>query len=323
MVDETVQDKLPTVGDTYLPNVDTHSTEVAYDIVKTAHYIAPYIGVGGEAPVIDRPAVARALRGDAGKMGIKHIVTEEEMLKIQEGQRSTAEQQAVLDKITEDGVRLVDAVQKQMDVTKLTALFKGAFTHNKAGVKINVDFGIPAEHKVALLPGADWRVADRDIIGDLIEFADTYEATNGFRPEKMFMSRQTFALLAKNEGVIAEAGRSEFARRASAEDVNAVLAANDLPPVELVGTRTAPIKAFDSDETEIIEFLPEGRIVFLSQGVGEYMVAPTVENDYQPGIALVARDEDEPIRSILKAVAAGFPAVKNPNLIFHADVFTE
>lgn len=322
LVDETVKDKVPTIGDEYLPDVNAYSSEIAYDIIKTSQYIAPYIGVGAEAPLMDRDAIAKVLRGDAGKMGIKHMITEEEMLKLQEGRRSSQEQGAILDALTVQGVRLIDAVQKRMDITKMLALCTGTFTHNKNGVKIAVDFGVPAEHKVALLPGADWNTEGRDVLGDLIAFADQYEETNGIRPEKMLMSRQTFGKLALNPIVLAEAGRSEGARRASEVEVNAVLEANGLPQATIVGVRSATSKNFEDDGNEVIEFLPENRIVFLSQGVGEYRVTPTVENDYEPGIALIARDEDEPIRSILKAVGAGFPAVMNPYLIFHADVYT-
>lgn len=322
LVDESVKDKVPTIADQFLPEVGVYSAEVAYNVIRTSQYIASYVGPGAEFPIMDRNEIAQVMRGDAGKMGIKHIVTEEEMLKLQEGRRTSQEQNSIIDAITIKGVDLIDAVQRQIDATKMRALGFGTFEHRKNGVKLAVDFGVPAEHKVALLPGADWNTAGRDKLGDLIAFADQYEVTNGARPETMLMSRQTFSKLATDAVIIAEAGRSEGARRVSEAEVNEVLEANGLPKVTIVGVLKVVVKRFDSDETETIELMPENRIVFLSQGVGEYLLAPTVEKDYEPGIVLLAKDEDEPIQSVLKATAAGFPAVKNPYLIFHADVYT-
>jgi hypothetical protein len=319
LVDETVQDRENSLGDNFLPNRNVYSTEVAYDIVKTSKYIAPMIGFGSESPVVDRDAVARALRGESGKMGIKHIVTEEELLKLNQS-RSEAENRGLIEALTMDGIRLVQAVQRRIDVMKMEALTKGTFSHNKNGVKINVDFGIPAEHKVAIT-GTGWKDPARDIIQDLLDYTAIYENTNGFMPETILISRQAFTLLTKNEGFIAESGR-EFARRASEADIQNTLDYHGLPRLTIVADRKVTVRNMYNDGSEVIEYMPENRLVFLSQGIGEYLVAPTVENGFEPGIVLMARDQDVPIMSTLEAVAAGFPAVQNPFLIFHADVYT-
>jgi len=60
----------------------------------------------------------------------------------------------------------------------------------------------------------------------------------------------------------------------------------------------------------------------LSEGVGNFLYGPTVDNDFEPGITLTAYDKGEPIESIIRSVAAGFPVVEKPSLIFHADVYT-
>lgn len=319
LVDETVQDRVPTLGDRFLPNINVYSTEVAFDIIKTSKYIAPMIGYGAEAPIVDRDAVARALRGEAGKMGIKHVVTEEELLKLNQS-RSEAERRGMIDALTVDGIRLVDAIQRRVDVMKMQALAKGTFTHVKNNVKLNVDFGIPAEHKVAIT-GTGWKDPARDIIQDLLDYTAVYEDTNGMMPETILISRQAFTLLTKNEGFIAESGR-EFARRASEADIQNTLDYHGLPRLTIVADRKVTVRNIYTDGDEVIEFMPENRIVMLSQGIGEFMFAPTVENGFEPGIFLGAYDDRNPIRSSMEAIAAGFPAVSNPFLIFHADVYT-
>ena len=61
-------------------------------------------------------------------------------------------------------------------------------------------------------------------------------------------------------------------------------------------------------------------MVFVANGVGKFLFGPTVENDFQPGIVLQAYDKQEPIQSILRVAAAGFPVIENPNLLLYADV---
>lgn len=319
-MDETVQDFVPAIGDTYLPNEDTFSTKFAYDIVKTNKYIGAMIGIGSEPPVVDRDAVAN-MSGEIAKMGLKDIITEEELLAIHQS-RSDAENAAMVDKITLKGVDLVDALQRRIDIQKMEALTKGVFEYNKNGVKVKLDFGIPAEHKVALTSGNDWDDPTRDVIGDLLDFVSTYEEANGHAPEVILMSREVNAKLLKNENIIVEAGRPAGSTRVSQADLNAVLAGFGLPEVQIVQERKVTVKNVYTGENETIEFFPVNRIVMLSQGVGNYLLGPTAENDFNPGIVLEAYDKNEPIQSILRTVAAGFPAIENPFLIFHADVFT-
>lgn len=320
LVDESVQDRTVQLGDKFLPNMNVYSTEVAYDIIKTSKYIAPMIGYGAEPPVVDRDAVASALRGEVGKMGLKHIVTEEELLKLNQS-RSEAEERGLIDALTVSGIRLVEAIQRRVDVMKMEALTKGTFTHVKNGVKINVDFGIPAEHKLALTAGSDWDDPNRDVIQDLLDFTAVYEDTNGLMPTDVLISRQAFAKLTVNNVIVGEVGRENI-RRASQEEVQAIMDFHGLPRFTIVGDRKVTVRNIYTDGSEVIEFMPENRLVFLSEGIGDFMFAPTVENDFEPGIVLMAHDERLPIRSSLEAVAAGFPAVRNPFLIMHADVYT-
>lgn len=320
LVDETVQDAVPTLADRFLPNSETYSNTFAYDLIKTNKYIGAMIGYGSEPPVVDRDAVA-SMHGEIAKMGLKYIVTEEELLALHQA-RSNGEKSAMIEKLTIKGVDLVDAVQRRIDVTKMEALTKGKFEYNKNGVKVAVDFGIPAEHKVALTSGSDWDDVNRDVIGDLLNWVEAYENTNGQAPSVILMSREANAKLLKNKLIIVEAGRPAGSTRVSQAELNAVLQGFGLPSIQIVTDRKVTVKNVYTGADETIEFFPVNRVVMLSEGVGNYLLGPTVENDFQPGIVLEAKDKDEPIQSILRTVAAGFPAIEQPGRIFHADVFT-
>jgi hypothetical protein len=320
LVDETVQDTVPSIADRFLPNMNVYSNTFAYDIIKTNKYIGAMIGYGSEPPVVDRDAVASKM-GSIAKMGLKYIATEEELLMLHQA-RNEGEKTQMVEKLTLKGVDLVQAIQRRIDVIKMEALTKGAFAYDKNGVKVSVDFGIPAEHKVALSGGADWDVTDRDVIGDLLNFVETYEASNGRAPSAILMSREANAKLLRNSVIVTEAGRPEGSTRVSQAELNEVLSGFGLPPIQIVLDRKVTVKNVYTGADEVIEFFPANRVVMLSEGVGNFLLGPTVENNFQPGIHLDAYDKNEPIESILRAVAAGFPALENPALIFHADVYT-
>jgi hypothetical protein len=320
LVDESVRSAENTLGDAFLPNRNVYSTNFAYDIIKQSKHIGAMIGYGAEPPVIDRDAVAK-MHGEIAKMGLKYIATEEELLALNQA-RNNGEQSDMVDRLTVKGLDLVQAIQRRIAVAKMEAITKGNFAYNKNGVKVNIDFGVPAGHKVAQTAPNNWATADHDIIGDLLTWASTYETSNGRAPQTILMSREVFALIAKNQGVIIDAGRPTGALRASEADVQAVLSDNGLPAITVVRDRKVTVKDVYTGLDEVIEYMPVNRVVFVSEGLGNFLMGPTVEKNFQPGIFLDAYDKKEPIQSIFRAVAAGFPAIENPSLLFHADVFT-
>jgi hypothetical protein len=319
LVDESVAQRLPKLADKYLPTAQIYSRTFAYDIIKKNQHIAAMIAYGAEAPVVDRDAVAK-MHGEIAKMGVKYIVTEEELLAIHEA-RNNDEKSAMVERLILKGAELVEMVQARIDLMKLQAITLGAFNYDANGVKIDVDFGIPAEHKIVLADGADWDVTTRDALQDVLDAVATYRATNGQDPEDILMSPEAFAKLQRNSVIILEAGRPSGATRASAQDVRDVFQSYGLPNITIVTERSISVKNFETGAIETIEYLPQNRVVMVSSGVGEYLQGITVEGGFRPVIALTAHDKDEPIMSIMKAVAAGFPAVERPELILHMDVF--
>lgn len=320
VVDETIADQVPTIGDRFLPNQDTFSTKFAYDIIKSNKYIGALIGHGAESPVVDRNAVA-SMAGEMAKMGLKYVATEEEILALHQA-RNNAEHSAMVENLTFEGVQLVQALQRRVDVIKMEALTKGVFNYKKHGIEVNVDFGVPEENKV-VLSTSTWADADHDVIGDLLEWTQAYADQNGEDPSVILMSREAQALLLKNTTIVTEAAGAGSGRtRVSVEELNSVLGGYGLPAVQIVTNRKVTVKNPATGENETIEFFPVNRVVMLSEGIGNFLYGPTVENDFQPGIVLTAEDLRAPIRSVIEAVAAGFPAIEQPSRIFHADVYT-
>lgn len=321
LVDATVEERVPTASDRFLPDDRVFSSTFAYDIIQKSRHIAAMIGYGAEPPVIDRDAVASKI-GEIAKMGLKYIATEEELLALHQA-RNNGEKQAMVDRLIVRSTDLVEALLLRVDVSKLEALTKGSFVYNKNGVKINVDYGIPSDQKIALTSPNDWADPDRDVIGDLLTWTALFETNNnGKSVDEIWMSRETQALLLKNTLIVAEAGRSVAASRVSISELNSVLSGYSLPSIRVIPNRKVTVKDIYTGQNEVIEYMPVNRVVMLGEGVGNYLYGPTVENEFQPGIALQAYDKQEPIESIIRVAAAGFPVVNSPSLILHADVFT-
>lgn len=322
VVDATVEQAESTFADRYLPTVPTFKRTFAYDIVKTNKFIAAYIGFGSEPPLMDRNAIASKM-GEIAYFGLKDVVTYEELQAIHEA-RNNDERDATIDAITLKNADLVEGLMRLMYVAKMETLFKGFHSYITGEKnKITFHFGMPDTNKVALLPDNDFSSPDFDIIGWLEAQSLAYsKANNGQKPREMVTSREVRGLMQKNAGIIAEAGKVAGSQRASVAELNAVLGDYDIPPLTVIDERFVTVKELGTNEVKDIELVPVNRITFLADGIGEYLLGPTLENNFRPGLFLENKDKDEPIRSILRGVGAGFPQPTQPSLIYHMDVYT-
>lgn len=321
LVDATEENYAPAFADTYLPDENIYSPEFTYEIFKQNPSIAGYIGYGAEPPVMDRDEVAKGV-GEVTKMGHKYIMTYEELMALHQA-RTNDEKQAMVERLTVKNIRLVENIKKLASVSKLQAIAQGAFNYDRNQVKINVDYKVPAEHKIALTGDNTWANPEHDVIGDLIEWDKTYTDNNGQQADVILMTRETQALLLKNAVIIAEAGRPEGASRVNKDELNSVLGGYGLPAVHVVEERYNRFVDDYTGETVVEEVFPKNRVVFVAKGVGKFFYGPTLENAMKPGIVLLAEDLRQPIRSIVESHAAGFPVIDTPSLLLHADVVEE
>lgn len=320
---EEDQLQVPTLADPYMPNENIFSTHFARDVIKKTSHIAAYIGYGAEPPVMDRDKVATQA-GEIAKMGIKYIATEEELLALNQA-RSDAERTNMIERLVAKADDLLSAIDKQIATSKLQALLTGKFDYNKNGVKVQVDFGVPDEHKKVLTGTSKWDDEEGTPITDLIEWNDQYIDVNKTQADAILMPREVLRKLQTNPEVISEAVATTASevKRITVNDVQEVLASYDLPPIQIVTQRKTTVNDIYSGEEEVIEYMPKNRVVFVKQNVGKFLLGPTVENDYQPGVVLAAYDKQEPIQSVMRSVAAGFPVIEDPYLLMYADVIDE
>src|SRR5690625_1533433 len=218
---------------------------------------------------------------------------------------------------------MVKETRDRINVSKLQAIGTGQVTYDDNNVKITIDFteDMPAEHKVVLTGDNTWANPNHDVVGDLLEWSNQYEETNGKKADAIYMTRKVQALLLKNAVIVNEAAGAGSGRtRVSNDELNSILGGYGLPPVRIVKKTSARVKPYGAADFETIEFFPENRVLFVSNGAANFKLGPTVENNYQPGIVLQAYDKFEPIQSILRTAAAGFPVLEQPSLVLYADV---
>lgn len=319
IVDETVANTVPAFVDRFLPNENIFSPSFAYDIFRQNPAIAAYVGYGSEPPIMDRDEVARAT-GNVAKMGHKYEMTYEELMALHQP-RTNDERQALIDKLTFKNIRMVENIQKLVAVSKWQALATGKFVYNRNGVKLDVDYKIPAKNRIVLTE-SKWSDAAHDVIGDLLKWNEQYIADNNKQADAILMTRETQALLLKNTVIVQEARPNiNGASRVSVDELTSVLGGYDLPPISIVSERFNRYVDDYTGEHVVEEIYPINRIIFISEDVGRFYFGPTLENNMKPGIKLFADDLKSPIRSVVEVHAAGFPVIMQPSLLLYADVF--
>src|SRR5690625_4130264 len=270
----------------FLPDEQIYDLEVAYNVVRNTSQMAAMIGFGAEPPIRDKDEVAKRM-GEIAKYGWKDIVTENELLKLH-NPRNEGEFKALVDAITANGAKMVKETRDRINLSKLQAIGAGRVTYDDNNVKITIDFteDMPAEHKVVLTGDNTWANPNHDVIGDLIEWNNQYEETNGKQADVIYLSRKIQALLLKNAVIVNEvAGENSGRTRVSVDELNTVLGAYGLPPVSLIKKTSARVKSPITGQVNEITLFPENRVVFLSDGIGTFKLGPTVENNFQIGRA--------------------------------------
>lgn len=238
-----------------------------------------------------------------------------------------ASNDAVVNEIFNDADRMVRAVAARMELARGEALVTGKVAISEGGVVATADYGRTAGHTVAA--GTDWNtIATATPLTNMIAWADTYEATNGQRPETALTSRRVLRLLTRNAEIIdAIKGNAAGATRVNLAELNDLLVSEGLPSIEtydakvLVGNTTTRIIAEDK-----FLFLPakgEGN------GLGGTLWGTTSESlepeyglgdEERAGVVVGVYKQPNPVAHFTNAAGIGLPVLANPDLTFCADV---
>lgn len=223
--------------------------------------------------------------------------------------------------------RTTGTVLNSMEVLRGQALFTGVISLNANGVNQSVDFGLPPGNK--LVAPTPFTTLTADALGQLQAYADAYVASAGGPPGVMLTSTRVLRLLLRNSGIIAAiAGTNTGRTQVTRNELNNLLAAEGLPPVQ---TYDRSLRGLDGTLTRItpddrIALLPgEGTRVGQTQyGITEEAVELVGQRilaaEAAPGMAVVTLVEDNPVQRAVLTAAIGMPVIQDPNLILVAKV---
>lgn len=104
---------------------------------------------------------------------------------------------AVLNRIFNDNMVLLEGAAARREQMRMMALTTGAISITANGQAYSYDYGMPETHKVTV--GTSWSSTAADIGADIVAGQDTIEDDTGVRPTRALCSRKTWGYLLKNE----------------------------------------------------------------------------------------------------------------------------
>lgn len=303
------------------PELEYRVTQNAFRDVDVAEYRA----FDTQARMTGRQGFNR-IRGELVPVSRQIPLGEEEMLRLRAVQGGSAANDSLINAIFSDAERMIRSVQMRLEVARGQVLTTGKFTLAENGVNVEADFGMSATHKPTA--AASWATSGTDILSDLLAWTQLYVDDNGVEPGMILMGRKVLSYLYNNSAFLdAAAFAGTTPSRLNNDMVDAVLAANGLPPVMLYDT----VARIDGAQTRII---PDDKVLLLppageALGATHYGITAEaiklaskgmIEESAMPGVVAVVLENDNPVQTFTLGTAVAVPVLPNPDLVICADV---
>lgn len=303
----------------FLPLEPMYSTNFMYDIVDATRVTAAALSeFGAPAPFRDKKKLAQAM-GEVAKIHHRVRFSERDQLEYLNA-RNDREKQAVLVRALTNVADLRLGVEHTEELLRAAAIYEGKLVYDYDGVKLDIDFGIPAENKLALTGADKWDQVDTaNPLEDLIEASLAFKLKNaGQMPLEIHMPfaqlREIMKAKSTVDAIKGVAGGSVLPR-----DIDDYLQANMLPGIK---TNDQVVTMPDGATTK--RYLPERRIVMIGTAtdsqLGYTAQGPTVERNGEPGLYVNPWEKQETKDEIIEVGEAAFPALQRPNAIYHINV---
>lgn len=300
----------------FMPFDETYDMEFTYNIINGGYgQMASITALDSGAPLRDKEVLAR-MTAELGKVQHSYRITEKEMLHFYRP-RTDAEKQKVIDAIYNQTDRLVDGVYDRAEWFRSRAVYHGGLQYTENGVDLDIDFMIPQENKLtADVMGDGTFNADADILGALRTAVKRFkDANNGQSPAVMHFNGTVETYFLTSSQIKAQIwGNGSDPRIVTGEQLGTLFNALSLPAYEVIDDTVIGDEGVET-------LIPDDRIVFIGNDLGEVMQGPTVENDYEPGIYVVPEvQKTNPPKEQVFVGATMFPALKRPNAVVHLDL---
>jgi hypothetical protein len=299
---------------TLLPNETVFDLKFAYNVIDKAYSrTASITGFDSDAPLRDKAGLAKAF-GEVSKVQHGFRISEEELLRFTNPRRDEERDRAI-DYVYDNTDDLVQGVYDIEEWMRAQAIYKGRLQYSENGVVIDVDYGIPADNKMAALNAWSDSV-NATPLTDIQAVVDRFKAANkGQAPSVVHISGTVKADLMRSGAIIQQVyGDGDSRRLVTNDQLNQVLDSLDLPPLVVNDM------AVDNGEGEE-RLLPTRRIVALPAGeIGKTYIGPTVEKNFDSGIYVLPIIENKPPRQEVYVGETVFPAIREVNKVVWMDV---
>lgn len=301
----------------FLPNEHTFSQTVTLEAGDNGFVeAAEYRAYDAETPIGGRGEGGRRIVFELPPLGQKRRVSEYNQLRFL-GEGGVA---ALRTAIGKAAVLRGQAVADRIELERGRVLVSGKAAINENGFIVDSDFG--RDEELTVTAGTKWGEADADPVQDILDWQEAYVDANGEAPAYIVASTKAVTALSKFDGFLP---KDSIRRRASFDEINAVLEAEGLPRL-VKYDRTVRVNGVNQRviPTDTLLFLPDA-----SAGLGKTYWGTTLESldpkysiqaEDRPGIVAGAYQDEDPMGVWVKASAIGMPALADANLAMAATV---
>jgi len=273
-----------------------------------------------------------SVRGELVPLSRQIPLLEEERIRLRILQRNggaaATGNQSLLNAMYNDTELMVRSVQARVELARGQVLTTGKFTLAENGLMLEADFAMKSSHKpVAATP---WSNPAADIMSDLLAWTQLFVDDTGDEPGVLLLNRTIWGHMYGNTTMRnAMAGPGGVVpTRLNNEDINALFAANGLPPVMLYDTKVR----VNGVQTRVI---PVDRALLLpapgGPRVGSTQYGITAEAiemaerglilaEDMPGIVALGLRNENPVQTFTLATAIAVPVMPSPDWVICADV---
>ena len=197
-------------------------------------------------------------------------LTEKELIKIQ-NPRTDAELTFVLAQLYNDSEKMVDAIKVRVEAMRMEAISSGKIKIEENGVKVTIDYAIPAGNQLPF----NWTASTATPLIDLDTLASAVETGCGSRPSRAMTSRKIVKAICANTSIKKAVFGTNSDKQVTLALLNDLLVQSDLPTLLV---NEGKYKVEGSSEFTTVRYFPENIIsMFGSSTLGETIYGLTAE----------------------------------------------
>lgn len=330
--EEHIQDQPPYLGEELFPSQKKLGLKL--DWIKGSKGL----------PVVLKPSAFDAAAAPRGRIGFDKLETEMPFFKESTYVDEELRQQlnmvmetgnqayidAVMNRVFDDEIRLLDGARARREQMRMMALTTGAIAITANGQAYSYDYGMPNDHKDTLSGTAVWSdTANSDPIEDLRTWMDKVEDDTGVRPTRGMLTRKTWGYLRNNDNIKKSVFVLSNGMAAALSDARLSQYLMDELGLELVIYG----KRYKNDAGSTSQFCPDDTVVLFPEGaLGNTWFGTTPEESdlmggkvanvaiTDTGVAVTTIEKADPVNVETKVTMICLPSFEAIDNIFIAEV---